>query len=232
MKNNSRFLYLSLALLVALVISACAPKATPTPIGVYIETSVAATMQVQATNDSLRALEQRLTQMAMPTATPAPTFTPMPSPSVAQTLATPLPTTGPMVTKPPVIPQPVAPTATATQAGLCLKATLVSETIPDGTVLAANEVFTKKWVFKNAGTCTWTTEFDFLFTSGEKLDGANLDMTQSVAPGGEITISIDMKAPGSTGDYTGLWSFADQGGKRFGIGDSGTGNVSVRIVVK
>jgi hypothetical protein len=204
-KNNSRFLYLLLALSVALVISACAPKATPTPIGVYIETSVAATMQVQATNDSLRALEQRLTQMAIPTATPAPTFTPMPSPSVAQTLATPLPTTGPMVTKPPIIPQPVAPTATATQANLCLKATLVSETIPDGSIKSPTETFIKTWTFKNAGTCTWTTEFDFSFVSDEKMDGANFDLTPSVAPGGEITISISMKAPNSVGDHTGLW---------------------------
>jgi hypothetical protein len=92
--------------IMALVISACALKATPTPIGVYIETSVAATMQAQTTLDSLRALEQRMTQMAMPTATLAPTWTPMPSATMAQTTATPLPTTGPMVTKPPVIVQP------------------------------------------------------------------------------------------------------------------------------
>jgi hypothetical protein len=113
-----------------------------------------------------------------------------------------------------------------------LKATLVSETIADGTVLAANEAFTKNWVFKNAGTCTWTSEFDFSFASGDEMGSADFDMTQSVAPGGEIPISRPMKAPSSAGDYTGLWSFVDQGGKRFGVGDSGTGNVSVRIVVK
>ncbi|MGB4595884.1 MAG: NBR1-Ig-like domain-containing protein [Anaerolineaceae bacterium] len=226
MKKNSKKIYALLLVLVVLAISACAPKATPTPIGVYIETSVAATMQVQATADSLRALEQRMTQMAMPTATLAPTWTPTAAPTVA-----PQPTSAPIVTQPPVV-LPPANTAVPTITSLCLKATLVSETIPDGTVKSKGEDFDKTWVFKNAGTCTWTTEFDFSLISGERLGGTDIDLPQTVAPGGELTITIDMSAPDSAGDYTGWWSFRDAGGNHFGVGSAGTSNVSVRIVVK
>lgn len=231
MKKNSRFSYLLIVVLVALVISACAPKATPTPIAGYVETSVASTMQALSTQESLRALEKRMTQMAMPTATFAPTFTPTLLPTVAQTVALPKPTSAPIATQRPIV-LPPASTAIPPLPTICLKATFISETIPDGTVLAANEAFTKKWTLKNEGSCTWTTEFDFAFVSGEKMGGASIDMPKSVAPGGSITISIPMKAPATAGDYTGLWSFVDQGGVHFGLGDAGTGNVSVRIVVK
>lgn len=235
MNKRMKFLLITIALALLIGASACASKPTPTPIAYYIETSVAATMQFQATVDSLRALEQQMTQMAMPTATPQPTWTPMPSPTIAQTQALPpAAPAAPMTTQPPAALPPAAPAASATptKSSLCLKASLVSETIPDGTTKAANEDFTKSWTFKNVGTCAWTSEFDFSFVSGEQMGGANIDMTQSVAPGGEITISIPMTAPGSAGDYTGWWSFLDQGGNRFGVGDSGKGNVSVRIVVK
>lgn len=225
MKQNSITIYTLLAVIMVLVISACVPKATPTPIGVYLETSVAATMQSLATSDSLRALEQRMTQMALPTATLAPTWTPTITPTFA-----PQPTSTPFVARSPVY-VPPANTAVPTITSLCLKATLVSETIPDGTVKTAGEDFTKSWVLKNSGTCTWTTEFDFSLISGVSMADADIDLPNDVVPGGEITISIPMKAPASAGDYTGYWSLRDAGGKHFGVGDAGTGNVSVRIVV-
>ena len=85
MNKRMKFLLMTIFLTLAIGVSACSSKPTPTPIAYYIETSVAATMQFQATLDSLRALEQQMTQMAMPTATPQPTWTPMPSPTIAQT---------------------------------------------------------------------------------------------------------------------------------------------------
>lgn len=231
MKNHMNQRSAALMLLaVALLLSACAPKATPTPIGIYVETSVAATMQSLATSDSLRALEQRMTQMAMPTATLAPTWTPQPTPTVAQTANLPQITAAPIVTNPPVVLPPVS-TAVPTKTSLCLKATLVSETIPDGTVKAAGEDFTKTWVITNAGTCAWTTEFDFSFVSGDRMGAANIDLPQNVSPGGQVTISIPMEAPDTAGTYTGWWSFLNAGGVRFGVGDAGTGNISVNIVV-
>ena len=213
------------------ILSACVPTVTPTPVEALIGTSVAATMQAQATADSLLALEQRMTEIAMPTATPEPTSTPMPTPTVAQTPETALPTSGPFATKPPVIPQP-APTATATPSDVCLRAILVSETIYDGTVKAENEKFTKTWTFRNNGTCTWHGEFDFAFVSGERMIGTDRDMAEVVEPGGEITISMPMKAPTGLGEHIGFWAFRDPAGTFFGVGPTGAEYVHVSIVVK
>ena len=218
-------------LAVVIILSACVPTVTPTPVEVVIGTSVAATMQAQATADSLLALEQRMTEMAMPTATPEPTSTSMPTPTVAQTPQAALPTSGPLVTKPPVIPQPV-PTITPTSTDICLRATLVSETIDDGTVKKENEKFTKTWTFRNTGTCTWDSEFDFAFVSGERMIGTDRDLSEIVPPGGEITISMPMKAPTGLGEHIGFWAFRDSSRTFFGTGGSGEEYVYVSIVVK
>ena len=232
MNNRSILTPLLVLSALAITLSACVPTVPPTPIGVYVETSVAATVQALATADSLRALEQRMTEMAMPTATPEPIATPMPTPTIAQTLEGALPTSGPLVTQPPTIPQPVAPTITPTPTDICLRATLLSETIDDGTVKKENEKFTKTWTFKNTGTCTWNSEFDFAFVSGERMIGTDRDLAETVEPGGEIIISMPLKAPTGLGEHIGFWAFRDSAGTFFGTGGSGTEYVYVSIVVK
>src|SRR5690606_7728190 len=144
----------------ALLLSACAPKATPTSAAEYIATQVAATIQARATQEMVETLIARMTLQAMPTNTPIPTPTPTspPPPTLAPTLA------------PTVVYIPPAATLTPTPQSICLKAALVSDvTIPDGTKLDPGETFTKTWRFRNAGTCAWTTEFDIVFVSGDQL---------------------------------------------------------------
>ena len=210
-----------------LLLSACGPTTTPTSAAEYIATQVEATFQAQATLDMAETLIARMTQQAIPTATftPLPTATPLATPT---TLSTPTqqPTTAIYV--------PPAVTSTPTRSALCLHATLISDgDIPDGTEMSPNEAFTKTWTFKNTGTCTWTTEFDIFFVSGDQMSAPSvLDFPQTVKPGESVTISIPMVAPSAPGTYTGYWIFADQGAKRFGIGTDGTGNFSVSIVVK
>lgn len=214
-------------LFVLLLLSACGPTTTPTSAAEYIATQVEATLQAQATQDMAETLIARMTQQAIPTATfmPLPTATPLATPT---TLSTPTqqPTTAIYV--------PPAVTSTPTRTALCLHATLISDgDIPDGTEMSPNEAFTKTWTFKNTGTCTWTTEFDIFFVSGDQMSAPSvLDFPQTVKPGESVTISIPMVAPSAPGTYTGYWIFADQGAKRFGIGTDGTGNFSVSIVVK
>jgi len=214
-------------LCVLLLLSACGPSTTPTSAAEYIATQVEATFQAQATLDMAETLIARMTQQAIPTAT----FTPLPT---ATLLAT--PTTLPTPTQQPTtaIYVPPAVTSTPTRTALCLHATLISDgDIPDGTEMSPNEAFIKTWTFKNTGTCTWTTEFDIFFVSGDQMSAPSvLDFPQTVKPGESVTISIPMVAPSAPGTYTGYWIFADQGAKRFGIGTDGTGNFSVSIVVK
>ena len=219
--------FLGSLLLALLFLSACGPTTTPTSAAEYIATQVEATFQAQATLDMAETLIARMTQQAIPTATftPLPTATPLATPT---TLSTPTqqPTTAIYV--------PPAVTSTPTRTALCLHATLISDgDIPDGTEMSPNEAFTKTWTFKNTGTCTWTTEFDIFFVSGDQMSAPSvLDFPQTVKPGESVTISIPMVAPSAPGTYTGYWIFADQGAKRFGIGTDGTGNFSVSIVVK
>jgi len=221
--NKQRILLL-LLIVGALLLSACAPKATPTSAAEYIATQVAATIQARATQDMVETLIARMTLQAMPTNTPIPTPTPTspPPPTLAPTLA------------PTVVYIPPAATLTPTPQSICLKAALVSDvTIPDGTKLGPGETFTKTWRFRNAGTCAWTTEFDIVFVSGDQLSApAVLDFPAAVPVGGTIDISVSMAAPSEPGTYTGSWAFTGPGRQVFGIGADGKGNFQVKIVVE
>ena len=219
--------FLGSLLLALLFLSACGPTTTPTSAAEYIATQVEGTLQAQATQDMAETLIARMTQQAIPTATftPLPTATPLATPT---TLSTPTqqPTTAIYV--------PPAVTSTPTRSALCLHATLISDgDIQDGTEMSPNEAFIKTWTFKNTGTCTWTTEFDIFFVSGDQMSAPSvLDFPQTVQPGQSVTISIPMVAPSAPGTYTGYWIFADQCAKRFAIGQDGTGYFSVIIVLK
>ena len=98
----------------------------------------------------------------------------------------------------------------------CNHAKFISETVEDGTDFAPNENFTKTWRLKNDGTCTWNTNYKLVFVVGDQLSGpANKNLTQSVAPGEQVDISVDLKAPGSEGTYKGFWKIADDEGQYF-----------------
>jgi len=89
-------------------------------------------------------------------------------------------------------------------------------TIPDGTVIAPGAAFTKTWRIQNAGTSTWTTSYSLAFASGEQM-GATTPVTiqQSVAPGAQIDISVNMLAPVNAGSYQGYWKMKNASGSFF-----------------
>ena len=99
----------------------------------------------------------------------------------------------------------------------CNSSKFVSETIKDGTVYQAGAVFTKTWTLRNAGDCDWTTEYKFVFEDGDQMGGASTIKVPSVVkPGGTITFSVDLKAPASSGDYTGVWRLKAADGEKLG----------------
>jgi len=98
----------------------------------------------------------------------------------------------------------------------CNHALFISETIEDGTDFDPNDNFTKTWRLKNDGTCTWNTNYKLKFASGDQMSGpANKNLTQSVAPGEQVDLSVGLKAPGSAGTYKGFWKVADDEGDYF-----------------
>ncbi len=98
----------------------------------------------------------------------------------------------------------------------CNQAQFVSETVLDGTEYNVNENFTKTWRLKNIGTCTWNTNYKLVFSSGEKMSGPSTkNLPQSVAPGEQLDISVDLKSPGTAGTYKGIWKIQDDQGQFF-----------------
>lgn len=93
-------------------------------------------------------------------------------------------------------------------------------TIPDGTEMVPGEVFTKTWRLRNTGTCTWTSGYSVVFTSGDAMGAppATQLTTGTVPPGQEIDISMVLEAPVSAGTYQGYFKLRNTDGEIFGLG--------------
>lgn len=145
---------------------------------------------------------QQTINAAAATSTPEPSNTPEPTNTSAPT------NTG-------------VPSATPTQDD-CDAADFVTDvTVPDGTDFSPGESFTKTWRLRNVGSCTWTTDYDLVFISGNAMGGpASQALTANVAPGSTVDISVDLTAPASNGDYRGDWKLRNAGGVVFGLPDT------------
>jgi hypothetical protein len=171
------------------------------------------------------------------TATPTQTSTPIPIILPSQT--SPPPTSTPSITPTAtrtatqVLPTS-APTRTYTPTPLpCNWAQMVADiSIPDGTDFKAGIPFTKAWRIKNAGTCTWNEQYDFIYSSGDAMFGpAVIDIRQTVKPGQTVDISIPMISPSREGTYSGYWKIRSHDGVVFGIGDNHNTGIDVKIDV-
>ncbi len=91
-------------------------------------------------------------------------------------------------------------------------------TIPDDTAFPPGEAFTKQWLLRNNGTCTWSTEYSVLFVGGDQMSAEESQpLDEAVAPGETLEVAIDMVAPLEEGTYRGNWQIADPAGEPFGI---------------
>jgi hypothetical protein len=179
----------------------------------------AATLNAFYTSQAMT-LQAALTPVA-PTGTPFLLTPPTPSgPTI-----TPLPTftTGPAV-----------PTPTSTPQSICDRIQFVSDvTVPDGALFPADFDFTKTWRLKNVGTCTWTTGYSLVFSSGTQMDGPNSQpLTTTVAPGQSVDIAVRLESPGQAGNFTGNWLLRNQSGQNFGVGDAASNPFWVKIKVE
>jgi len=126
----------------------------------------------------------------------------------------------PLPTAPYTPPPPFTPTPTPTVYVPCSdSSTFVSDvTIPDGTPIESGKTFDKTWRLRNDGTCTWDTRYQFVFLGGSQLGGQSpTSLTQSVAPGGTVDITVHMVAPDNTGTYRSEWQMRNPGGQNFGV---------------
>ncbi len=92
-------------------------------------------------------------------------------------------------------------------------------TIPDGEIIDPGTEFTKTWLLKNDGSCTWNTNYKLYYYSGDKMSGPDSQQMVfiPVPPRTTIEISVDLNSPEQAGTYIGYWALKDPEGNPFGI---------------
>jgi hypothetical protein len=192
--KSSKTLYIPILIILVLLLSSCAGKATPEPTPTLsleaMQTLAVATFSAQLTQ----------TALAAPTSTPVPTNTPAATMSIA-TLAN-------------VTPFGVG---AASPTASCYRLSYVNDVgIQDNTSMTPGQTFTKTWKVRNSGTCAWDAGFKFAFTGGDAMGGVTYTLPSSVPANAEIDISVNMTAPNKTGPVRGNWRISTAAGQFFG----------------
>ncbi|MEN9564527.1 MAG: hypothetical protein RIR73_2771 [Chloroflexota bacterium] len=191
----------------AILLAACAPATPvePTPDVNVIRTSAASTVVAEFT---LTAAFFTPTPQPLPTETPTQQFLP--------------------ATETPAAIFTLDPTQAAlTPDALCddysFDLTTLDVTIPDGTPMTPGQEFTKTWKIKNTGICTWDTNYKAIFSysapPNERMNAQPIPLAALVAPGQEVDVSVQFKAPSTAGEYTGYWQMVNAKGIPFGTKD-------------
>ncbi|MBV6396858.1 MAG: hypothetical protein HFACDABA_02460 [Anaerolineales bacterium] len=131
------------------------------------------------------------------------------------------------------VPTTPAPTTPVTPTSGCDKAQFVADiSIPDGTSMNPGATFKKTWRLKNIGTCTWTTSYMLVFSSGEQMGApSSAAFPTSVAPGQTVDLTLNMVAPNAGGTYRGNWMLKNAAAQTFGIGSGANKPFWVEIKV-
>jgi hypothetical protein len=211
MKRSVSYLLFVVVFLVGLVACNLPFGSPPTaPDENAINTSVAQTLSALGGAASTEAVN-------LPTAGAEPTITTAPLPTAA------LPT---------IAPTAVPPTQAPTQ-DTCNRASWVEDiTYPDGSVLLPNKDFVKTWRVKNVGTCTWNTSYAVVYYSGDQMGApAASPLLGNVAPGATVDLSVNMKSPGTNGEYRGDFMLRSDTGLIFGTGSLYTASIYNEIKV-
>jgi hypothetical protein len=154
--------------------------------------------------------------------------------AVAELLAptSPAPTTAPPTPAPSSVASPVMPPPATQQPNCTDLARFVSETVPDNTEFAPAAQFMKTWVFQNAGTCTWTPDYQLVFDKGEQMGGTSpVPVGQTVAPNASLQVYLPQTAPSEPGEHQGFWMLQNLQGEKFGLGDDGQTAFGIKIKV-
>lgn len=189
--------YLVLLLAFALLLAACGPSTTPepTPDVAAVRTSAASTVVSQFT------LTAAVFTPTLPPPPPTETFTPEPTATA---------------TEPPVA---EVTNAEGTTIALCDKyawdVNTVDVNIPDNTTMTPGQDFTKTWLIKNTGNCAWGEGYKLIFSYGEKMTGEAQPFTAAIAPGQEVQVSVNFKAPDLAGTYFSFWTLQNAKGVPF-----------------
>ena len=113
-------------------------------------------------------------------------------------------------------PAPTAPVDCKVQAVL-----LEDVTIPDDTVVAAGEKFTKTWRFKNTGTCHWAG-YTINFLTGDRMGAPDSAPIPDTIAGDSVDVSVDLTAPMEEGPYSAYYTLKNADGESILVGTEKT----------
>jgi hypothetical protein len=206
--------HLAIVLMLGLLITACGASATPsepTPDVAAVRTSAVGTAFAQLT------LTAAVFTPTLPLVT---TNTSAPEATVTATAT------------PPVVAQ--VTNAEGTPIDLCDKyswdVNTVDVTYPDNSVVAPGESFTKTWLIKNIGSCSWGEGYGLVFSYGERMNGEAVPLEAAIAPGQEVEVSVTFKAPDLPGTYFSSWTMRNALGVPF-LGNDNK-SLYVQVVVQ
>ncbi len=194
MTRSIKYLLFAVTVITSLLVTSCG-EGTPTEdAATTIQTAVAQTVTAQ------KALEAQNTET--PSAGAIPTKTPFQ-----------------LLTPPALLASPSATLPSGSTKAQCASASLVSETINDGTIFKPGEQFTKTWQITNTSTCVWDTSYKIIFWDGDLLGGAYYyNLPQATGPGQTLSISLVLIAPATDGTYRSEWKLQTPDNINFGVG--------------
>ena len=135
----------------------------------------------------------------------------------------------------PVIPTVPQPTVVYAQqvSTVCERMRFLEDvTIPDDTLLQPGQQFRKTWKIQNAGSCTWSAGYQLVWSGGDQMGQTYaVNIPQAVPSGDTIEISVDMKAPLTSGSYQSEWMMRSPSGSLFGTANSDNSAIWAKIVV-
>jgi len=200
---NKRQLLLSV--LIMFILAACKPTPTPSPTDVLDPIRTAAAQTVNPMTTDIVATSLSVPVISSDT----------PQPPDNSTQQTPLPP----ATLPPF--STASTTTSNSTQSICDMAEFLDETIADGTIYSPGAKFIKTWTLRNAGTCTWTSQYALVFLSGNAMgaSAAQAFTADLVKPGDKVTLSIQLTTPQVAGTFRADFKLRNAGGAIFAFTD-------------
>jgi hypothetical protein len=194
----------------------------PTADPKLIYTQAAQTVQARTTGDAK--LTPFVTNTPKPTEPLAATPTLRPSSTMMGTPPTQgptlpgqkSPTPGTPIVLPTTAPTAI-PTLDATQSAASSgdKGIYVSQTVADGSTVSPSQKFTIVWTLKNTGTTTWDPNYLVRLFGGNSFGFSDSKLDKTVKPGANTTITMELTAPATTGEYSTVWVLTNLDGRNF-----------------
>jgi len=86
-------------------------------------------------------------------------------------------------------------------------------TIPYDTLIKPGQTFRKTWSIRNTGRTQWRDGYQFVFVSGDRMNGAEAVPLPPTMPGQDTEISLDLTAPAKPGRAFGTWQPRESAGQ-------------------